>query len=79
MDSSNEIIRCGVDINHLEYGLPRVKIPDIEDGYYYIPSVILQGNVEYIGDETGEVYIDNENIPLLVLNAVDRSVINITN
>lgn len=79
MDSSNEIIRCGVDINHLEYGLTRVKIPNIEDGYYYIPSVILQGNVEYIGDETGGVYIDNQNIPLLVLNAVDGSIIPLSN
>ena len=39
----------------------------------------LVGNIEYYGKDNGTVYYCAENVTLLVMNAVDGSIINITN
>lgn len=75
MDESGVDINCQVDIDNLEYGLPRVKVPDTDDSYYYVPSIALSGDIQYTISDTGEVCFRNENTALLLLNAVDGSII----
>lgn len=73
---------CHVDICQMERGLLRVKVPGTDESYYYVPGIVLSGTVDYIGKDTGTVYAAsgetmwNERIvPLVALNAVDGSVI----
>lgn len=75
MDESGVDINCQVDIDNLEYGLSRVKVPDTDDSYYYVPSIALSGDIQYTISDTGEVCFRNENTALLLLNAVDGSII----
>lgn len=72
-------VTCSVYINNLEYGLSRVKVPNTDDSYYYIPSIALYGNIEYYLQDTGEVCFSKEDTTLLILNAVDGSVISLSN
>lgn len=75
-----EEVQCNVTISEIEYGLSRIKVPDNEDAYYYVPSILLKGCSEYIGKESGETYYISEKPEiLLVINAVDGTVINATN
>lgn len=67
---------CNVDISRLEYGLSRVKVPNTDESYYYVPSITLWGTSETIYKETGDVwYGDDEERVLLILNAIDGTVI----
>ena len=50
-----EKVICHVDITQMEYGLGRVMIENTTDRYYYIPVLMLRGNVEYRGENTGTV------------------------
>lgn len=73
-----EKVICHVDITQMEYGLGRVMIENTTDRYYYVPVLMLRGNVEYRGENTGTVYYSNayhglDN--LLCINAVDGSII----
>ena len=73
-----EKVICHVDITHMKYGLGRVMIENTTDRYYYVPVLMLRGNVEYRGENTGTVYYSNtyhglDN--LLCINAVDGSII----
>lgn len=79
MDESEPSVDCKVDINNLEYGLSRVKVPDTDDSYYYVPSLALSGDIQCIIADTGEVCLSNENTTLLLLNAVDGSIIPLEN
>ena len=79
MDESGTDVDCNVDINNLEYGLSRVKVPDTDDSYYYVPSIALSGDIQYTLSDTGEVCFSNENTTLLLLNAVDGSIIPLEN
>lgn len=79
MAESDQEIECNVDVCNLEYGLTRVKVPNTEDSYYYIPSIALYGDVEYKIHETGETCFFKENVALLLLNAVDGSIISLDN
>lgn len=79
-DSINEEMGCTVEINELEYNLTRVKVPDTDDRYYYIPAVTLRGNVQYYGKQSGNTYYTSDKpVTLVVLNSVDGSIINSTN
>lgn len=75
---------CKVDLCQIEYGMVRIRIPNTEDGYYYVPALKCSGTIDYVGAESGELYgssgaefgVAGERItPILVLNAVDGSVI----
>lgn len=79
MDESKTDFDCKVDIDSLEYGLSRVKVPDTDDSYYYVPSLALSGDIQYTISDTGEVCFSNENTVLLLLNAVDGSFIPLEN
>lgn len=47
--------------------------------YYYVPTLILKGMPEFIGQETGNTYtLVSDEMMLICLNAVDGTVINNT-
>lgn len=80
-DTKGERILCNVTLSEAEYGMGRVPIANTDDHYYYIPVLILKGDVEYIGEKSGQCYYANHRIvseeaPALVwINAVDGSII----
>ena len=80
--SAGEEFICKVDLCQIEYGMVRIRIPNTEDGYYYVPALKCSGTIDYVGAQSGKVYrssgtdIQTDRIlPILVLNAVDGSVI----
>lgn len=77
-----EGLLCKVTLMEVEYGLGRVKVPDSDDNYYYIPVMAFKGIVEYVTEKTNALYYRNltgepgEDIPILVsINAIDGSII----
>lgn len=81
-DYTGEKLLCQVSITEAEYGLGRVKVPNTDDNYYYIPVLAFRGTVVYILDKSGTVYYDNtpenadEKPPILLcINAIDGSII----
>ena len=79
IEEMGQEIDCNVIINKMEYGLARVKVPNTDDRYYYVPSIVLVGNIEYNIHDTGEICFSEESTTLLNLNAVDGSVIPLDN
>lgn len=81
--SGIEDYNCYVNVTEVKYGLTRVKVPNTDESYYYVPSMIFWGSVQFEGKESGEVYDMEAELgeinPLLILNAIDGSVINATN
>ena len=57
-----------------------LKVPNQDNCYYYVPSILLKGWPECIGKESGTTYYYSE-VPetLMVINALDGSIINSTN
>lgn len=74
---------CAVSINDADYGLARVKVPNTDDSYYYVPAIFFYGTIQFQGKETDSIYdvtIEEEvRRPILVLNAIDGSIIHTTN
>lgn len=75
---------CKVTINELDYGLTRVKVPNTDASYYYVPALTLRGRFQSYEEQSGEIWIDSlekdgSSQTLLVLNAVDGSIIYTTN
>lgn len=70
-----------MNVRDLQYGLARVKVPDTDEAYYYVPAVTLWGSFEFTGKKDGEIYSRSINadggdtIRLLILNAVDGTII----
>lgn len=71
---------CNVDISQMEYGMLRVKVPNTDESYYYVPGMILYGSVDYVGSKTGKIYYSSgasygssRISPLVAINAVDGS------
>lgn len=86
IQASGEKLQCEINITEMQYGLIRVKVPNTDDSYYYVPGMILSGSVQYVGKDSGSVYMDigeglsTENvIPLVAINAVDGSIIELDN
>lgn len=83
-DYGEEIV-CNIDIMQLEYGLTRVKAPNTDDSYYYVPAILLSGTCNYGGVDTGMIYFSSDEmndgpiVPLVCMNAVDGSIILIDN
>lgn len=76
----DEAVQCNITVSEMEYGLTRIKVPDQEDNYYYVPAIQLKGNVEYVGKESEKTYYVSENPEeLVVINAIDGTIINSTN
>ena len=68
-------IGCKVLINQIEQGLIRVKKPNTDDFYYYVPGYLFGGNIELFDKTSGEVFSYFEDMNLLALNAVDGSIV----
>lgn len=78
VDNIQEQAACVINITEMDYGLTRIKVPDVDDRYYYIPSVAFNGDVIYYGTESGDIYFESDNtVPLLTINAIDGKVIEI--
>lgn len=67
---------CSVSVKHLDYNLIRVKKPNTDNNYYYVPGYLLSGNIEFYDKATGDVFCNREDTILLAINAVDGSIIN---
>lgn len=78
-----EELACKVNVSEVAYGLTRVKVPNTDESYYYVPAMIFYGDVQFTELSSGMVYdVETESgrsLPLLILNAIDGSVINSTN
>lgn len=76
----DEATQCNITVSEMEYGLTRIKVPDQEDSYYYVPAIQLNGSVEYVGKESKKTYYVSESPEeLVVINAIDGTIINSTN
>lgn len=76
---SRDSLDCKVEITELEFGLARFPVPN-SDSYYYAPTVIFFGTIDYCDPETGEVVTGTGNPygtriqSLVVVNAVDGTI-----
>lgn len=70
---------CTVTISQVEYGLTRTKVPNTDESYYYVPAAVFRGTVEYRMQDATDAFYYREDVPLLMLNAVDGSVIPLDN
>ena len=79
LDQIKEEIGCTVDVCDISYNLSRVKAPNNDQRYYYVPAMVFRGRVEYYLKDTGEVIYDSDESgglkDLLMLNCVDGTVI----
>ena len=86
-ESVGEKVTCKVDLCQLEYGLLRVKVPNTDESYYYVPGMILYGTIDYLGKDSGDILASSGDpilcnsriVPLVALNAVDGSIIELGN
>lgn len=86
-ESVGEKVTCKVDLCQLEYGLLRVKVPNTDESYYYVPGMILYGTIDYLGKDSGDILASSGDpilynsriVPLVALNAVDGSIIELSN
>lgn len=78
IDQIDEPLSCNVELQKLNFNLLRVKVPDTDDHYYYVPGIILQGRTQYIGQNSGELYYESDELEnYIALNAIDGSVIHL--
>ena len=68
-------IGCLANITGLEYNLTRINGEDPLESYYYVPGIKLTGTVKYYNLETGEVYLDRQDVTFAVIDAADGSVV----
>lgn len=69
---------CSVSVCEVEYSLMRVKVPDTDERYYYVPGYLFSGNIEFYDKATKDIFCSVEGINLLAINAVDGSIIHIS-
>lgn len=81
-----EKLLCKVLIEEMDYGLTRVKIPNTDERYYYVPCIALWGIADYFGEDSGKIYSPSPNATsekrknlFIVVNAVDGSIIELGN
>lgn len=74
-----EDIICKVTITKMEFGLARVKVPNMDHAYYYVPALVLYGAADYYGKYSGTWFDawSAANQDLVWINAVDGSVIGV--
>ena len=67
---------CKVTVSEIRSGLSRIKVPEKDNSYYYVPSIAFYGTAEDLGVQTGKTYYYSEKSELLfLLNALDGSII----
>ena len=76
---------CKIELSNVDYGLIRVKAAGDNENYYYIPGMIIYGSIDYCGKDSGTVYVSSDDsfggdriAPLVALNAIDGSIINLS-
>ncbi len=80
IDFVDEEIGCTVDICECAYQLSRMKVPNIDDHYRYVPSLQIRGYIQIFGKQSGNVYYASDKPEILItLNSIDGSVVNTTN
>lgn len=72
-------IRCVVNIRKAKYALARIRVPDTDANYYYVPSLSLYGDAEFYNKTTDDFYFSYQDMTFLSLNAIDGTIINSTN
>ena len=77
--NADEKLICNVKLSNVKYGLARVKVANTDERYYYIPAYSFYGYVELYGKSSGDIYYESDEETLLVLNAVDGSIIQLKN
>lgn len=78
LDQVEEDVSCTVTVSQLDYNLIRVKVPNTDESYYYIPGITLRGTARYVGDTSGNLYYESEGVETLVaINGVDGTIINL--
>ena len=80
IESSDQSYSAEVVVDEIDLGLTRVRIKDNSTDFYYLPTVTVKGFYR-IYNADGQVVYDleaqgGEKRTLLVLNAVDSSVVN---
>ncbi|MEE1329072.1 MAG: DUF6034 family protein, partial [Oscillospiraceae bacterium] len=72
---------CKVEIDRIEFGLARIRVPNKDFTFYYVPAFVLHGHATYYDKQTGayikfpyEPNLEMER-PLVWINAVDGSII----
>ncbi len=77
---------CKINLCQMDYGMLRVKVPNTDESYYYVPGIVIAGTIDYVGKDTGNVYASSGEaiyydriVPLVSLNAVDGSIIELSN
>lgn len=79
MKEAQEDILCRINLCKIEYGMIRVKAPGTDESYYYVPGIILSGSIGYYGKDSGTAYEFSDVSPLIALNAVDGTFIELDN
>lgn len=46
-----------------------------DDFYYYVPAIMLYGDIEYSDKSTADVYYATANENIICMNAIDGSII----
>ena len=75
IDSLGEEIKCTITISELDNNLVRVKVPNSDESYYYVPAIVLKGDVEYSSASNGDIYFVSNKVTLVTINAVDGTII----
>lgn len=78
-DPDKASIACDVVNNNIVYGLSRIRVPNTDASYYFVPTVALYGDVSFSNKDTGEIYHFEEGERFVMLNTVDGSFINEVN
>ena len=74
-------VTCKVEVDHVEFGLVRVKVADKDFTYYYTPAIAVYGKTQYYDQGTdnlvNNVFVSdpNESFCLFWINAIDGSII----
>lgn len=76
----NEELVCKIEIGTVEYGLARINVKNSDNSYYYVPTIVFKGTVNYYGRNTGTLYISSNDygsdcVDLIWINAVDGTII----
>lgn len=79
IEQNSTDIGCNVVVSMVEDGLTRIKVPNSDDRYYYVPSITFRGSIEYFIKESGEICFNKDDAELLVLNAIDGTIIQTSN
>ena len=74
-DHHSDPIGCIANITELEYNLTRINGENPLESYYYVPGIKLSGSVKYYNLETGEVYLECQDVLFVTIDAAAGSVV----